>query len=270
MKKDTLLLLLLLLPLLMLCSCKKAVLATYDRSANVYFDLSDADRDSIVYTFAYDMTKAQDTIFVPVKIMGYRDQHTRHFETFVEKDSSTARADLHYDPLKSEYPLESNAGRAFMPIVVHNISALESQSVSLLVKLKASDDFGVENPTLIRARIIISAQLEQPAWWTMWLDNYSRVKHQLFLIVTEQRSLSTVGLDAPKNLYFANLLLMMLNDPFKWVKDHPEKNYVLSSNDNGQTYQFYHVDNPNRSILLKKNSASGKYYFIDESGKEVR
>ncbi|MNV59318.1 hypothetical protein D3C71_1517330 [compost metagenome] len=153
---------------------------------------------------------------------------------------------------------------------MHNISALESQSVSLLVKLKASDDFGVENPTLIRARIIISAQLEQPAWWTMWLDNYSRVKHQLFLIVTEQRSLSTVGLDAPKNLYFANLLLMMLNDPFKWVKDHPEKNYVLSSNDNGQTYQFYHVDNPNRSILLRKNSASGKYYFIDESGKEVR
>jgi len=261
MKKDTLLLLL--LPLLLLCSCKKAGLTTYDRAANVYFDLSDADRDSIVYTFAYDMTKAQDTVFIPVKVMGYRDQQARHFEAFVEKDSSTARAELHYDALKSEYTLESNAGQAL-------ISELENQSVSLLVKLKASDDFGVENPALIRARIIISAQLEQPAWWTMWLDNYSRVKHQLFLIVTEQRSLSMVGLDAPKNLYFANLLLMMLNDPFKWVKDHPEKKYVLNSKDNGQTYQFYHLDNPSRSILLRKNSASGKYYFIDESGKEVR
>ena len=268
MKKDTLLLLL--LPLLLLCSCKKAGLTTYDRAANVYFDLSDADRDSIVYTFAYDMTKAQDTIFIPVKVMGYRDQQARHFEAFVEKDSSTARAEQHYDALKSQYTLESNAGRALMPIIVHNISELENQSVSLLVKLKASDDFGVENPALIRARIIISAQLEQPAWWTMWLDNYSRVKHQLFLIVTEQRSLSMVGLDAPKNLYFANLLLMMLNDPFKWVKDHPEKKYVLNSKDNGQTYQFYHLDNPSRSILLRKNSASGKYYFIDELGKEVR
>jgi hypothetical protein len=268
MKKDTLLLLL--LPLVLLCSCKKAGLTTYDRAANVYFDLSDADRDSIVYTFAYDMTKAQDTVFIPVKVMGYRDQQARHFEAFVEKDSSTARAELHYDGLKSEYTLERNAGQALMPIIVHNISELENQSVSLLVKLKASDDFGVENPALIRARIIISAQLEQPAWWTMWLDNYSRVKHQLFLIVTEQRSLSMVGLDAPKNLYFANLLLMMLNDPFKWVKDHPEKKYVLNSKDNGQTYQFYHLENPSRSILLRKNSASGKYYFIDESGKEVR
>lgn len=268
MKKN--ILLLLLLPLLLLWSCKKAVLTTYDRSANVYFDLSDTDRDSIVYTFAYDMTKAQDTIFVPVKVMGYRDQQARQYEVFVEKDSSTARADLHYEQLKPAYTIESDAGRARLPIIVHNISELENQSVSLLIKLKASDDFGVENPALIRARIIISARLEQPAWWTMWLDNYSRVKHQLFLIVTEQRSLSTVGLDAPKNLYFVNLLLMMLNDPFKWVKDHPEKNYVLSSKDDGQTYQFYHVDNPNRSILLRKNSASGKYYFIDESGKEVR
>lgn len=160
MKKN--ILLLLLLPLLLLWSCKKAVLTTYDRSANVYFDLSDTDRDSIVYTFAYDMTKAQDTVFVPVKVMGYRDQQARQYEAFVEKDSSTARADLHYEQLKPAYTIESDAGRAQLPIIVHNISELENQSVSLLIKLKASDDFGVENPALIRARIIISARLEQP------------------------------------------------------------------------------------------------------------
>ncbi|MEZ0451642.1 DUF4843 domain-containing protein [Sphingobacterium thalpophilum] len=268
MKKNTFIGLI--LPLLLLCACKKASLTTYDRNANIYFDLTGAERDSMVYTFAYDMTKAVDTILIPVKVMGYRGQLLRHYSAFVEKDSSTARSNVHYDELKPEYPIEAEAGHAFLPLIVHNISELEKQSVSLIVKLRASDDFGVENPQLVRARIIISAQLEQPAWWTMWLDNYSRVKHQLFLIVTEQRSLSMVGLDAPKNLYFANLLLMMLNDPFKWVKDHPEKNYVLRSSDNGQTYLFYHVDNPNRTILLRKNTASGKYYFIDENGKEVR
>lgn len=263
-------LILLFLSLFMLCSCKKANLTTYDRQANIYFDLNAVDRDSIVYTFAYDMAKALDTILIPVKVMGYRDQHLRHYKAYVQNDSSTARASAHYDPLQPEYALAADSGRTFLPIIVHNVNDLEERPVSLLVKLQASDDFGIENTALIRARIVLSAQLEQPVWWSIWLDNYSRVKHQLFLLVTEQRSLSMVGLDAPKNLYFANLLLMMLNDPFKWVKDHPEKNYQLSSSDNGQTYLFSPIENPNRSIVLRKNSGSGKYYFIDETGKEVR
>src|SRR5690606_9561378 len=107
-------------------------------------------------------------------------------------------------------------------------------------------------------------------WWSMWLGAYSRVKHQLFLIVTEQRSLTMDGLDAPKNLYFANLLTLMLNDPFQWVADHPEKGYVLSETGNGDTYAFYHEENPNRIIVLKRNAGSGRYFFIDEEGKEVR
>jgi len=251
-------------------SCKKESLMRYERQANIYFDLTAADRDSIVYTFAYDMTKAVDTVFLPVKLMGYRDEKSRSFQAYIEKDSSTAQAEIHYDKLKPDYPLMEGAGQTFLPIIIHNVKDLETRAVSLIIKLQESPDFGIENKDLIRARIILSAQLEQPQWWSMWLDNYSRVKHQLFLLVTEQRTLSMQGLDAPKNLYFANLLLMMLNDPFKWIKDHPEKDYKLESIDGGQTYLFYHVDNPNRTILLRKNTGSGKYFFIDETGKEVR
>lgn len=254
----------------MFFSCKKVSVMTYDRPANIYFDLTAADRDSMVYTFAYDMTKAVDTVFLPVKLMGYRDEKSRSFQAYIEKDSSTAQAEIHYDKLKPDYPLMEGAGQTFLPIIIHNVKDLETRAVSLIIKLQESPDFGIENKDLIRARIILSAQLEQPQWWSMWLDNYSRVKHQLFLLVTEQRTLSMQSLDAPKNLYFANLLLMMLNDPFKWVQDHPEKDYKLESNDGGQTYVFYHVDNPNRTILLRKNAGSGKYFFIDETGKEVR
>lgn len=249
-------------------SCQKATLTTYDHSANIYFDLNQSQRDSIVYTFAYDMTKAVDTIFIPVRLMGHRIPSTRHYQAFVEADSSTAELGTHYKAIESQYPLLGSTGRDSLPLVVYNVPDLETRAVSMIVKLKQNDDFGIENHRLIRAYVVLSARLEQPQWWSMWLGAYSRVKHQLFLLVTDQRSLTMEGLDAPKNLYFANLLTQMLNDPFKWIADHPEKGYVLTAEADG--YSFYHKDNPGRAISLKLNSGSGKYFFIDESGKEVR
>lgn len=254
----------------LLFSCKKASLITYDQPANIYFDLNDDDRDSIIYTFAYDLEKSADTIYLPVKVMGYRDAAARNYDAYVVIDSSTAKAGIHYDKLQTTYTLKAEEGRAYLPVIVHNVKDLEDRAVSLIIKLKENSDFGIRNPNLIRAKLIISAKLERPNWWDNWLNNYSQVKHQLFYIVTEQKSLTTIGLDAPKNLYFANLLLAMLNDPFKWVKDHPEKGYALTTKDNGETYDFYPNSNPDRKILLKRNNATGKYFFIDENGKEVR
>lgn len=253
-------------------SCQKTELKTYNADANVYFDLTEQARDSIVYTFAYEMTRASDTLYIPVRLMGNRMGNQRHFQAYVEEDSSTARSNEHYEALSAEYPLEADQGTGYVPLIIHNTRDLEEKSVSLILKLKASPDFGIDDPRLIRTYIILSAQLEKPNWWDSWspLGEYSRVRHQLFFIATEQRQLSTDGLDAPKNLYFANLLTILLNDPFKWVADHPEKGYVLESKDNGQSYIFYHKDNPNRPILLKKNTGVGKFFFIDESGKELR
>lgn len=256
----------------LLSSCEKAGLTMYDHPANIYFDLDNDDlRDSIVYTFAYDLTKAQDTVFIPVRLSGIREGRDRQYEAYVEQDSSSAVAGTHYEPLKPAYTLPADSGLTYLPLVVYNTADLESTAVSLIIKLRASDHFGIENPRIIRAKVVISARLEQPAWWSMWLGSYSRTKHQLFLLVTEQTELTMDGLDAPKNLYFASMLTMMLNNPFGWVQNHPEKGYVLEPAAAGSTalYHFYHQDNPGRIIPLRR-SASGLYYFIDENGEEVR
>jgi hypothetical protein len=256
-----------------LFGCKEAELKLYERDANIYFNLSQNDRDSIVYTFAYDMTKAVDTVYIPVRLIGYRDQQARSYMVYVEQDSSTAVRDVHYKTLESNYPLAANSGGAWFPLIVYNVADLEERSVSVILKLQATDDFGIENPNIIRARVVLSARLEKPSWWDYWLDNYSRVKHQLFTLVTEQRSLTNVNDDpfgVPKNTYIVSVLTMMLNDPFRWVDNNPEKGYVLTTEDDGATYSFYHKDNPNRAMLLKYNAGSGKYFFIDENGREVR
>lgn len=255
---------------LSLYSCQEAELKLYEQDANIYFNLSQSDRDSIVYTFAYDMTKVVDTVYIPVRITGYRIPESRIYRVYVEQDSSTAEQDVHYKALETDYSLATNAGATNFPLIVYNVSDLEEKSVSILLKLQKTDDFGIDNPNIIRARVVLSARLEKPNWWDMWLDNYSRVKHQLFLLVTEQRILTMEGLDAPKNTYFRDMLAMMLNDPFRWVNNNPEKGYVLTSTDDGASYSFYHKDNPDRAMLLRYNSGSGKYFFIDENGREVR
>ncbi|MFC3198627.1 DUF4843 domain-containing protein [Parapedobacter deserti] len=260
-----------------LCSsCNQAELQTFQHSANVYFDLDTnylkTIPDSVTYTFAYDMTKAQDTVNLLTRVSGFREGRVRHFRAYIEQDSSTAIAGEHYEPLKDQYPVPADSGNAFLPLVLYNAADLEDQSVSLIIKLQASDDFGVENPRIIRARVVFSARLEQPYWWSMWLGAYSRVKHQLFILVTEQTEMTTEGLDAPRNTYFANLLTRMLNNPFSWVADNPEKGYVLEPLTEGTNpnYHFYHRDNPSRTILLRYSAAAGRHYFIDENGQEVR
>lgn len=258
-------------------ACEQAELPVYDHTANIYFDFTNPETgnyvDSITYTFAYDMTKATDTIELPVRLSGIRTAYDRYYSAYIEQDSTSAIAGQHFEPLAERYLLPANTGLALLPLVINNTADLEESTYSIMVKLQASDDFGIENPKLLRAKIIFSARLEKPEWWDMWpLAPYSRTKHQLFILVTEQTSLTTVGLDAPRNLYFSTLLTMMLNNPFAWVQNNPAKGYVLEPASAGTNpdYHFYHRDNPARQILLKFNAAANRHYFIDENGQEIR
>ena len=169
--------------------------------------------------------------------------------------------------------MPANAGFVWVPFVIYNKDKeLENRAVSAIIKLVGSGDLNVENPYLIRAKVVFSAKLEKPHWWDMWpLPPYSRVKHELFIIVTGLTELSTDGLDAPKNLYITGLLTTMLNNPFNWVTKNAAKGYRLEqvAEGNSDSYYFFNIANPTKKTLLRKNQQNGKYYFIDENGNEV-
>ncbi|ETZ22347.1 DUF4843 domain-containing protein [Pedobacter sp. V48] len=263
------------LALLSITSCKKAEEMVFSNEANVYFDIYNGDKDSLVRTFAYTPNKAQDTLYLPVRLSGIRTSVARTYHVRVESDSSTAIPEQHYQPLKSTYTMPADAGTAYIPVIMYNKDkALEEKSVSIIIKLIASDDFGVSNPTMLRAKVVFSAKLEKPDWWDTWLTNYSRTKHELFYITTGQTSMTTGsqgGLDAPKNLYYTGLLTIMMNNPFNWVTKNVTKGYVLQevTAGNSDSYYFFNTGNPSKKTLLRKNTQTGKYYFIDENGKEV-
>ncbi|EDM35415.1 hypothetical protein PBAL39_13135 [Pedobacter sp. BAL39] len=261
--------------LLAFASCKKAEEQRFDHAAGVYFDIYNGDKDSLVSTFAYEPTRARDTVMIPVRISGVRVDRDRTFNIRIEQDSSTAVPELHYQTLQNSYTIPANRGGMSIPVIIFNKDkAMEERAVSLIIKLTASEDFGIENPHLIRAKVVFSAKLEKPGWWDQWLTNYSRTKHELFILTTGQITLSTGtqgGLEAPKNLYFTGLLSSMLNNPFNWVNKNTAKGYILEEVVTGNTdnYYFYNTANPAKKTLLRKNPQSGRYYFIDENGKEV-
>jgi hypothetical protein len=274
MKKISLIILL----LSILAACKKAEEMRFNSAANIHYDLGSGRKDSIIYTFAYKPTLKQDTVYLGVQLSGVATDKDRVYYAYVVKDSSTAKEGVHFEPLKAEYILPAGKGFTYLPVIIYNVADLENKSVSLIIRLKGSPDLGIqaltddEGKDILRAKIVYSATLEKPDWWNMWEGAYySRTKHQLFLIVTGETTLTTAGLDAPRNLYLVNMLTIMLNDPFKWVAKNAAKGYVLEQVVPGDdtNYNFYNVDNPNRPILLRKNKASGKYYFIDENGEEI-
>lgn len=265
--------LIILLAMIALASCKKAEEMKFDHAANVYFDLQGGSRDSIVATFAYAPTIPQDTLWLPVRLSGIRTEAARTFTARIETDSSTAVPALHYEALKPSYTIPAGRGIGYIPLVLYNKDKeLENRAVSVIIKLTGTTDLGIENPYLIRAKIVFSAKLEKPDWWDVWpLPPYSRTKHELFILVTGQTSMTTDGLDAPKNLYYVGLLSTMLNNPFNWVARNPLKKYVLEevTPGNKDSYYFYNTNNPAKKTLLRKNTQNGKYYFIDENGNEV-
>lgn len=244
---------------------------TYSSPDNIHFNFSDQQKDSMLYTFAYRPDLATDTVYIPVQLSGTRVNHDRRFIIRACKDSSTAIEGVHYKAFDSSYVLPANTGSVYVPLVIYNTDTLlQTQSVMVKFRLYPTPDFGTNLPyNLICNKLVFSNKLEEPSWWPMWMgDYYSRVKHQFFIIVTGLTSLSTDGLDAPKNLYFVSLVTSFVNDPFSWIKKNADKGYVLTRQEDGN-YLFYNTATPQKTILYKLIPQTGKYFFIDENGEEV-
>ncbi len=235
---------------------------------NVYFDIN--PEDSVVYTFAYNPQLGRDTVFLPVKLAGMRADSVRRFGVIVVDSNTTAKAGLHYEPFKEWYTLPADSGVFRLPVILFNTDPLlQDQSVKLTLKLKPGAGLDTNVNKLIKARVMLSSKLEQPDWWNTWpLGAYSRTKHELFMIATGVTSMTKDGLDAPRNLFLVGRLNVMVADPFAWVNNNPEKGYVLTLRSDGN-YDFYATTNPAKSILVRKNTSTGRFYFVDENGLDI-
>lgn len=269
--------------LLLFCTamfgCKKDEPMTYHSPDNIYLDYT--TKDTLNFSFAFNPIQVTDTVWVPVIITGTRVNHDRKFQLSVVPDSTTAIVTTDYEPLKSSYTMPADSGIVHVPVILKNTdTALVNKSVILTVRVTGGTDFGSMMDESIRTKKIqFSNRLEQPDWWIYWqgeLGNYSRTKHQLFLIssgTVDLVNFATVQdyyLQIPRDLYYIGNFKAFLSDPFSWVAQNPAKGYVLTKrNDGTGDYDFYNVGAPAKKFHLQYFPQANTYVFIDENGKQV-
>lgn len=267
-----------------LFGCKKESNPVYNSRDNIYLNYKDDDGNqdtaALTYSFAFNPALSRDTIWVPVIVSGQRTNHDRKFALTIVDSTTTAKPDLHYEMLKPFYTMPADSGNVKVPVIIKNLDPLlADKSVNLTIRVSGGEDFGSSLPNLLRTRsILYSARLEKPSWWVYWqgqLGNYSRVKHQLFLISSGTTDLVDLSkpnayLQIPRTLYYIDNAKNFVNDPFTWIIRHADKGYLLTKRTDGTNdYDFYSAASPEKKFRLKYYPQVAQYFFVDENGNQV-
>lgn len=268
----------------MLLACKKNELMPYEAQNNVYLHYLDKDKlqdtTTIGYSFAFNPSLAQDTIWVPIIVTGPKVAQSRQFVLSVVDSLTTAVKDIHYEALKASYTLPADSTTFKIPIILKNTDeTLAEKSVTLGFRTVTGGDFLADMPLPLRTKkVIFSNRLERPSWWIYWqsqLGEYGRTRHQLFLIASGTTELVDMSkpdayLQIPRTLYYIDTFRIFLKDPATWIAQNPNKGYVLvKKTDGSNEFEFYSEDAPTKRFVLKFFAQVNGYFFIDENGNQI-
>ncbi len=224
MKRISLSNLLPLLVVLVLTACTKSELTKYEQPDMVYIykDYFSFTNDSTVYSFAIKANSLiQDTIRIPLRIMGVAKNTDRTVNVAVVADSTNAVANQHYVLLPAT--IKANEYKGNIEILVKRAADLQTAEVKLMVEIKESTDFkpGIPATTPMNPRaggnlsykVMLNDILTKPANWdtrlTSFFGTYSKVKY-LFIINTTGRAEFPYGIAgglSVNEMFYYNILL---------------------------------------------------------------
>ncbi|MDR2424598.1 MAG: DUF4843 domain-containing protein [Prevotellaceae bacterium] len=247
----------------------------YNSPAGIYFDFKDSVSSRQVYSFAYTPGMWEHTLYLPVKISGKRAKHARSFKVETVKPETTAENTVHY-ALPQQYIIAADSGTYRIPITLFNTDPrMDDSTFVLSLRLLPSDEFHVDFPHKITAQVSFSNRLEKPVWWDYdsWrssLGDYSRTKHQLFLISSGTIDLSDPQTESEKTMQSLNYIIKFktfITDPLAWTAKHED--YAMDEIAPGSMYQFYEKAKPDKRytcIRMNMGPLGFKFGFLDENG----
>lgn len=247
----------------------------YNSPAGIYFDFKDSASSRLVYSFAYTPGVREHTVYVPVKIAGERANRQRSFAVEIMKPQTTAEDTVHYQLLQPNI-IAADSGTYRIPVTLRNIDPrMDDSTFVLSLRLLASDEFHVDFPHKTTAAVSFSNRLEKPVWWDYdsWksqLGEYSRTKHQLFLISSGTIDLSDPQTEGEKTMQSLNYIIKFrtfVSDPLSWVAKHGD--YAMDELAPGTMYVFYEKAKPDKKytcIRMFMGPMGYKFGFFDENG----
>lgn len=131
--------------LLVIASCKKEKLLTYDTKASIYFNYVQqvtVRLDTLNIAFAYSPTTKKDsTILIPIQIAGAPSSQDREYSLSVDP-ASTASPD-HY-VLPSKFVIRAGKMTDSFPMRLLRVKDLQDTTKNIILNLRANDNFNTD------------------------------------------------------------------------------------------------------------------------------
>lgn len=178
-----------------ICVACERDLMSYEGEESIYFAVqrghewgSEKDWPYLPNSLAEFGTILQDTLTLQIKVMitGAEKDYPRPFKVVVNPDSTTAVEGVHYQALADEYVLGANSSYAYVPVVVYRQPEMQTDTVTLGLKLVANDYFTLvfdefdkmdqfttgdvvyESFDATMHKILMTDIMVQPAMWSKW------------------------------------------------------------------------------------------------------
>lgn len=162
-------------------SCEKPSEVYNSELAAVRFFL-DGAADSTVYSFALHPGIGEDTLQIPVQILGFTTSQSRQVKVVADNRKMTAIEGNDFDLMPCVIPADSIGG--VQKVIIRKTAELNNEDRWISLKLTDSPDLAAGPVNELDYRIILTNQLIKPSDWLSQFGEYSRVKHEFVIKVT--------------------------------------------------------------------------------------
>lgn len=177
-----------LLSAILCCACSQNDVMDYSLDGKVYFYETTVVNNAtkIVternYSFALQNSALmQDTLRIPVQLMGDVADYDRVFRAEAVADSTTAESPKHYTILDGA--IKAGEYKAFLPVVVNRTDDTKEHYVSVLLRLVPTGDLTTGNADALTYRISFGDMLMKPTDWPYTFGVYSVNKYRFAIDV---------------------------------------------------------------------------------------
>lgn len=189
---------------------------SYDKElASVRFIYNHAGEDSVIYSFALHPGIQEDTVSMPLQIIGMTSPEEREVGVEVNEEQTTAQENENFVIQKCS--IAGNQVRGTLKVMVRKAGNLQAQDRVVVVNLVNNEKFikGPVNESVYR--IVLTERMTKPADWPGSLGIYSRVKHE-FVIKVTGKGTDYKAWTSQEQTYYLGLLNTAL---YEYNKEHP-------------------------------------------------
>lgn len=171
--------------LLLLGACSEATREMFDTPPAVYFQMPQGDttlivrEDTVVYSFAFDLTSTRREICIPVQLIGFAADRDRKYNIEITNIGDT-RAGVHYEAVATEQTLAAGKTVDSLRVTFLRTPDMQQGAKKVAFTIRPGGDLAEGLRDQLHVAIQVSDILEQPEWWDTWSRYFGPYDRQIY------------------------------------------------------------------------------------------